>query len=258
MYIQDWLTLKVVKCPDVIVKNLNSGDKVVYKKDDKKFIGTYIWYECKTDFAWKFLYKLDWANLEKFLQWDKKAKNIFDNVKDELKIIFPQLKFITAKMNYEQDVLYIYFYWETRVDFRPFLGELRNLIWMKFFLYQVGARDRVRLHPDSCNIVWDCWHKLCCTKTYCKLDSVETSTVHLQNLQTQWVDKQKWVCGKLKCCLKYEESLYVSEQKKYPDVGTELEKDGKKYTVIGVNIISEYIFAKDEDWYITRFALGDF
>jgi len=252
MYIQDWLTLKVVECPSVMVKWLQTWNKVVYKKDWQKFVWTYIGYKCTPDLTGEFLYKLEWINLEKFYQLDKKAKSIFENIKDELKFIFPMLKFITAKMNFSGDVLYLYFYGETRVDFREWLGDLRKLIWMRFFLYQVWARDRIRLHPKSCEMIGDCGHKLCCTQTLCRIDSIETKTVHLQNLQTQWIEKQKWVCGKLKCCLKYEEDIYLKELDNYPDIWAELEIEGKKYTVIGINTLSGYVFLKDEDWYIKR------
>ncbi|SFV69297.1 hypothetical protein MNB_SV-14-1015 [hydrothermal vent metagenome] len=74
------------------------------------------------------MYKLSDSNLEKFLQLDKKAKEIFDNIKEHLNFIFPNLKFLTAKMDFLGDVLYIYFYGETRVDFRPWLKDLRDLI----------------------------------------------------------------------------------------------------------------------------------
>jgi cell fate regulator YaaT (PSP1 superfamily) len=161
-------------------------------------------------------------------------------------------------MTYSWDTIYLFFYSEDRVDFRPYLWELRNLIWMKFFLYQVWARDRIRIDPRSKDICWDCGHKLCCTKSMCKIESVPTSTIHLQNLQTQGIDNQKWVCWKLKCCLKYEEDIYTQELKNYPDLWTELEKEGKKYIVAGVNVLSKYIFLKDEDGFITKHDLDDY
>jgi cell fate regulator YaaT (PSP1 superfamily) len=253
VYLQDWLTLKVFFANDnKINKDLKSGDKVVYVKDWKKFIANYIGYKCEPDDEVKFLYKLSPKQLEKFYSLDKKAKKIFSDIKDDLKIVFPKLRFITAKMNYSWDLLYLYFYYEDRIDFRPYLWELKKLIWMNFFLYQVGARDRIRLDPASKDICWDCWHKLCCIKSMCRLDSISSDTISLQNLQTQWLDSQKWVCGKLKCCLKYEEEIYKSELKNYPKVGTEIEKDWKKYTIIWINVLSKYVFMKDEEWFIIK------
>jgi hypothetical protein len=67
------------------------------------------------------LYKLNEKQLEKFYQLNKKALNIFSNIKDELKIVFPNLKFITAKMTYSGDMIYLYFFSEDRIDFRPYL-----------------------------------------------------------------------------------------------------------------------------------------
>jgi len=213
LYLQDWLTLKVLKANNEPNIKLKSWDKIVYEKDGQKFIATNIWYECDIDYEVNFLYKLNEKQLEKFYQLNKKALEIFSNIKNELKIVFPDLKFITAKMTYAGDMIYLYFYSEDRIDFRPYLWELKKLIGMRFFLYQVWARDSIRIDPRSKQMCWDCGHQLCCTKSMCKIESVPTSTIHLQNLQAQWIDSQKWVCGKLKCCLKYEEDIYKQELK---------------------------------------------
>jgi len=258
MYLQDHLTLKVVKVENKPNIKLKTWDKVVYEKDGKKFIGNYIGYDCEEDYTGNFLFKLSHNQLERFYQLDKKAKTIFENIKQDLKLVFPQLRFISAKMTYDGNMLYLYFYLEDRIDFRPYLKELRELIWINFFLYQVWARDRIRLDPRSKDVCGDCGHKLCCTKSMCKIDSVQTSTIHLQNLQTQGIDSQKWVCGKLKCCLKYEEDIYKRELKEYPKVWTTLEKQWKKYIVAGVNIISKYVFLKDEEGFITKFDLDNY
>jgi len=167
------------------------------------------------------------------------------------------LKFVIAKMNFTWNTLYIYFFSDERVDFRPYLQEVKQLIWMNLFLYQVWARDSVRINPESKNVCWDCWWWLCCLKNNCKLCSVMSSTVNLQNLQTQWIDKQKWVCWKLKCCLKYEEQTYEQALKNYPWVWTTIEKEWKIYTVIGINILLKYMFLKDEDGVIIKENLQD-
>jgi len=255
MLIQDWLTLKVIYAKEKNVTNIKHGEKLVYLKEWKKYIWTYVWYNCNYDYEVKFLYKLSDKQLERFNYLDKKAKDIFYNVKNDLKIVFPMLKFINAKMNYTWDTIYLYFFSEDRIDFRDWLSDLRQLIGMNFFLYQVWARDRIRLHPDSINMCWDCWNNLCCVRTMEKLESVKTSTINLQNLQTQWIDKQKWLCWKLKCCLKYEEEIYEKEIVNYPEIWTKLEKDWKIYTVIGVNVILKYVFLKDDDWYIIRLPI---
>lgn len=252
MFIQDYLTLKVLKFknkPTIILKH---WDKVVYEEKGYKYIWTYIWYNCNYDYEVNFLYKLSSKQLERFYSLDKKSKELFNLIKNELKIVFPNLNFITWKMDFTWNIIYIYFYSEDRIDFRPYLQEVKQLIWMNFFLYQVWARDKIRLHPESKNIYWDCWLKLCCLKNYCKLYSVETSTVNLQNLQPQWIDKQKWVCWKLKCCLKYEEKNYEKALKNYPQVWSTIEKEWKIYTVIGINIFLKYMFLKDENGVITK------
>ena len=257
MFIQDHLTLKVLKLKNEPNITLKSWDKVVYEQDGYKYVWIYIWYDCEYDYEVDFLYKLSYWQLERFYSLDKKAKDIFYGVKDDLKLVFSNLKFVTAKMNFTWNTLYIYFFSDERVDFRPYLQEVKKLIWMNFFLYQVWARDSIRVNPESKNICWDCGHQLCCTKNNCKLCSVESSTVNLQNLQTQWIDKQKWVCWKLKCCLKYEEETYKEALKDIPWVWSTIEKEWKIYTVIGINILLKYMFLKNEDWVIIKEDLQD-
>ncbi len=253
MFIQDYLTLKVLKLTNTPTIKLKHWDKVVYEERWYKYIWTYIWYDCEYDYEVSFLYKLNNKQLERFYSLDKKAKDIYYNVKDDLKLVFPNLKFVIAKMNFTGSIIYIYFYSEDRVDFRPYLQEVKQLIWMNFFLYQVWARDRVRLHPESKNICWSCWQWLCCTKHMCKIPSVETSTISLQSLQTQSMDSLKWVCWKLKCCLKYEEKIYEKELEAYPELWSTIEKEWKIYTVIGVNVLMKYIFVKDQAWFIVKY-----
>lgn len=252
MYIQDYLTLKVLKLNWKSVTNLKAWDKLIYSQDSKKFVWIYIWYECEHDWEASFLYKLSQKQLERFYFLDKKAKSVFENIKQELKTVFKDLTFISSKMDFSWNTIYIYFYSDERVDFRPFLWEVKSLIGMNFFLYQVGARDRVRLHPQSGNLCWDCGWWLCCLQSKCKLCSVETTSLDIQNLHWQWIDRQKWICWKLKCCLKYEEDEYMQARKNSPETWTTLEKDWKIYIVVWVNLLMNYMFLKDKEWNVSR------
>lgn len=252
VFIQDHLTLKVLKLKNNPTIKLKTWDKIAYEQDGKKFIWTYIWYDCEHDYEVDFLYRLSDKQLEKFYSLDKKAKDVFRGIKQDLKTVFWSLTFVSSKMNFSWNLLYIYFYSEDRVDFRPFLWEVKSLIWMNFFLYQVGARDKIRIHPESKNICWDCGWWLCCLQNKCKLCSVETTTLDVQNLQNQWIDKQKWVCWKLKCCLKYEESIYEKARENSPTTWTTLEKDWKIYIVVWVNVLMKYMFLKDTEWNVSK------
>jgi cell fate regulator YaaT (PSP1 superfamily) len=60
---------------------------------------------------------------------------------------FPEAVPLTARMNSHGNQVYFYFFAETRFQFGEFVKTFRQQIGYHFFLYQVGARDRVRLHP---------------------------------------------------------------------------------------------------------------
>ena len=78
----------------------------------------------------------------------QQAKELNVVFKDEFKRSFPESVPLTSRMNLHGDQIYFYFYAETRFNFADFVRSFRERIKMKFFLYQVGARDRVRLHPN--------------------------------------------------------------------------------------------------------------
>ena len=62
------------------------------------------------------------------------------------------------------------------------------------------------------------------------------------------IPKLSGQCGKLICCLKYEDDVYTVERSKYPELGSKLSLDNSEYTVTAVNIISGIIkIENDED-----------
>jgi cell fate regulator YaaT (PSP1 superfamily) len=61
------------------------------------------------------------------------------------------------------------------------------------------------------------------------------------------VPKLSGQCGKLICCLKYEDDCYTEERKKYPDLGSRFFIDKVEYTVTSINILSSTVKIENED-----------
>jgi cell fate regulator YaaT (PSP1 superfamily) len=92
------------------------------------------------------------------------------------------------------------------------LKVFRPKIKVPFFLYQVGARDWIRLDPRSEGCYGCCGEQiLCCVQYKCPLPSVETELVNIENLSHRGLDKLRGRCNKLKCCLNYERDIYLEE-----------------------------------------------
>lgn len=251
-YIIDWLINKPIELKieeDAFEKlNIKLGDKILYRNPeaDQNYIGIYLWYWCDTIKEWEFIRKLSLWETQKFEANQEKAQNYFKIFKKDFKERFPESVPINARMDLSWNNIYFYFYAEVRFQFGDFLKEFRKKIWSTFFLFQIWARDRVRFSHWAKEIFGTCWQLLCCKTSMCPLPSVDSENIIIQNLENRWIEKMKWRCGKLKCCLNYEKDIYVKDGKAFPKKWDTVSYQWRDCTVYWFNILSGEIIVKDE------------
>ncbi len=215
---------------NVLVKNvddeqfikLKHGDKIIYSAMDqtwtsKQTVGTYLGHNIITDRQWAFDKILEGDEKEFFEEQQKLALDIFPLFKKLFKKYFPDSIPVTARYQIFGDQLYFYFYSEERYVFTDFVKEFRQELWKNIFLFQIWARDMIKMSPGADNL--PCWADgivpMHC-KTSLPLPSVEMENLVMQNLEGRDIEKLKWRCGKLKCSLIYELETYIEESKKFP------------------------------------------
>lgn len=215
---------------NVLVKNvddeqfikLKHGDKIIYSAMDqtwtsKQTVGTYLGHDIITDRQWTFDKILEGDEKEFFEEQQKLALDIFPLFKKLFKKYFPDSIPVTARYQIFGDQLYFYFYSEERYVFTDFVKEFRQELWKNIFLFQIWARDMIKMSPGADNL--PCWADgivpMHC-KTSLPLPSVEMENLVMQNLEGRDIEKLKWRCGKLKCSLIYELETYIEESKKFP------------------------------------------
>lgn len=232
---------------------LRPWDKVVYESSDQTWtsklsIGTFLGHEITTDRQGLFKKILVWEEKTYFDEQQALALEIFPLFKKLFKQSFPDSIPVTARFHIYGDQIYFYFYSEERYVFTDFVKELRQELWKNIFLFQVGARDMVKLSPGTDCIVWCNGISLCC-KSSRALPSVEIENIVLQNLEWRDIEKLKWRCGKLKCCLVYELELYVQESKKYPPKWSYVTTKwaGVCWTVFSFNIMNNEVTIRTDD-----------
>ncbi len=110
-----------------------------------------------------------------------------------------------------REKLIIHFTAENRIDFRELVRDLAKEFSTRIELKQVGARDEARLVGD----VATCGRELCC-RTF--LHDLQPVSMRMAKQQKKTLDPTKisGQCGKLKCCLRYEDEVYVELQKTLP------------------------------------------
>ncbi len=249
IYIMDRLINKPIRLSIDKKLEIKYGQKILYKKEktDKDLsLWIVLWYPVETDKEGILIRPLSPLDKKNLQQREEKAKDLFKIFKKEFKKEFEEAVPVNARMSRGGKMVYFYFFAETRFNFSQFVKDFRQKIKINFFLYQVGARERVRLSPASSYRECPTCGKgqLCCTMYKHPLPSVETETIITQNLEARWVENLKGFCGKLKCCLNFEQETYEELLKNYPLKGDEFEYDWEKYICLSNNVFTWEVTAK--------------
>jgi len=242
---------------------LKVGDKIVYSAQDQTWVnklsvGIYIGHSIETDRKGSFDRVMEWDEKEFFNEQQEIALEIFPMFKKLFKKYFSDSIPVTARYHVFSDQIYFYFYSEERYVFSEFVKELRELLGKNIFLFQVGARDMVRMFPGT-NCIVGCNNINLCCKSSRPLPSVEIENIIIQNLEWRDIEKLKWRCGKLKCCLIYELELYLDESKKFPPKWTVVESKTDA-NLCGItssfNIMNNEVTVRTEDGFSFRIPLA--
>lgn len=130
----------------------------------------------------------------------------------------------------------IYFLSETRVDFRELVKTLAKEYQTRIELRQVGARDEARLIGDyeSCG-------QQCCCKRFLKI--LAPVNMRMAKTQKATLDPSKISghCGRLKCCLRYEDSTYKELKKGLPNKGVMVNTPSGTGKVIDCHILTQLV-----------------
>lgn len=135
-----------------------------------------------------------------------------------------------------------YFTAEERVDFRALVKDLATAMHMRIEMRQIGARDASKCIGSigSCGLI-------CCCETHLK----EFKSIAIQMAKNQGLSpnpaKLTGMCGKLKCCLQYENEMYSESKKSLPGIGSEVDTPKGKGRVSNLDIPRRLVFVVLEE-----------
>ena len=133
---------------------------------------------------------------------------------------------------------------ESRVDFRELLRILAPQLKCRIELRQIASRDKAKLVGG----LGICGLQLCCTTFLNQFDGISISRAKNQML-TLNIPKLSGACGKLICCLLYEDDLYTEAKKDFPRIGTVIHDNGVDYTVETYNVLSRSVKLSNAEGY---------
>ncbi|HOY84338.1 MAG TPA: regulatory iron-sulfur-containing complex subunit RicT [Candidatus Syntrophosphaera sp.] len=164
-----------------------------------------------------------------------------------------EMKLIETIYQFDGNKLTFFFTAEGRIDFRVFVRELANVFRTRIELHQTTGRDEAkRLGGYGM-----CGLQYCCGNFLKRFNQVTIKMAKDQNLAGN-LAKISGPCGRLLCCLNFEEDFYVEESRGYPIPGTCVELKGKRMYVFKTDVLNQRIHLSDEDQSLTEVDLESF
>ena len=134
-----------------------------------------------------------------------------------------KMKLIDCEFTFDGSKIIFYFSADGRVDFRELVKDLASVFHIRIELRQVGARDETKLLGG----IAPCGRECCCAGAMPDFRKVSIKMAKVQGLSLN-PGKISGLCGRLMCCLSYENDYYSEVYKKMPKVGSEVSTPGRE------------------------------
>jgi cell fate regulator YaaT (PSP1 superfamily) len=182
-----------------------------------------------------------------------KAEKSFEICKDIIEKSGLDMRLINCEYTLDASKVIFMYTADERVDFRELLKKLASVFKCRIELRQVGPRDKAKIVGG----IGTCGMPLCCNSFLGEFDGVSINMAKNQLLAIN-IDKISGACGRLLCCLKYEDEAYTDLKKKFPRIGTRTTFEGHHVKVTGLNVISGLVKFIDEDNSVRFVSLEEF
>jgi cell fate regulator YaaT (PSP1 superfamily) len=164
-----------------------------------------------------------------------------------------QMKLVSADYTFDGRKVTFYFVAEGRVDFRDLVRDLANTLRVRVEMKQIGARDETKVTGG----IGPCGRELCCSSWLRDFEAVTVKMAREQGLALN-PSRLAGMCGRLKCCLRYEYATYVELKRALPNLGKRVQcvkGDGK---VVRQNILKQTVLIqREEDGGVVEVTLED-
>lgn len=173
---------------------------------------------------------------DQYLKNLKDANNALKECRELVKELQLDMKVINATYTFDRCQLIFNFLADERIDFRELAKKLAFMYHTRIELRQIGARDKAR----EIGGVGTCGQKICCSNFLNHIDSVSMNMAKNQGLALN-PSKINGLCGRLFCCLTYEDPEYLKCNKNLPEIGSLIDTKFGKGQVISKNILNRSV-----------------
>jgi cell fate regulator YaaT (PSP1 superfamily) len=166
----------------------------------------------------------------------------FENCKRLIRESGLPMSLVDVERIFGGELFMVYYTAEDRVDFRELVKKLSGEFQTRIEMKQIGARDEAKALADY----GDCGKPVCCNT---HLSSMPPVSMRMAKLQKATLDPNKISgrCGRLKCCLRYENDTYEELSADMPPAGSEIVTPNGKARVLAQEILSQQLLVATED-----------
>lgn len=152
------------------------------------------------------------------------------------------MKIVDAEHIFGGERIIFYFMADTRVDFRELVKKLAQEYQTRIEMRQIGSRDEAKLLGD----VESCGQQCCC-KRFLKV--LKPVNMRMAKMQKATLDPSKisGYCGRLKCCLRYEDKTYTELKKRLPRKNVRVKTEYGEGKVVDTQILTQLVVVEHDD-----------
>ncbi len=163
----------------------------------------------------------------------EKEKKAFELCEEKIAQHNLDMKLVDVEYTLDNNKILFYFTADGRVDFRALVKDLASVFRTRIELRQIGVRDEAKMLGG----LGVCGRPFCCSSFLGEFQPVSIKMAKEQGLSLSPV-KISGTCGRLMCCLKYEQEAYLDLLKKTPKVGAIVSTPDGKGTVVEQNLLT--------------------
>lgn len=176
-------------------------------------------------------------DIKDFNRNEERAKEDFERAKKIIKAQKLDMKTLGCEYTLDGTKLLIYYNADGRVDFRELVKVLASEFKVRIELRQIGSREGAKIIGG----LGACGRELCCKKHLREFDLVTMKMAKDQGMALT-ANKITGLCGKLMCCISYENCAYLDAKKNMPNVGDIVKTpNNDELKVTSINVLSKKV-----------------
>lgn len=181
-----------------------------------------------------------------------RSKMARDTCESKVRQLGLPMRLVRVRYSFDRKVLSVLFTAEDRVDFRELVRALASELGAHIEMRQIGVRDEAAIVGG----LGPCGRQLCCCSWLSHFESINVKMAKSQNLSLN-PGAINGMCGRLKCCLRYEYDQYRDLVRRVPKEGTVVRCAEGTGRVISRDILAQQVKVRLEDDRICDFAAAD-